>query len=207
MYTSRPSTLRSVLPLVPWTHWSPAVRIAVALVAVIGLAIFMWLFLPDANLMWGMVLTVPTVALGLSGGLLLGAAAGLAMTFVPDLVALGFGVELVREVPTAVAAAIVFTGLGGVVGYVAALTISHRNALAEIQQLQGILPMCAHCRRIRDDQGYWSAVEDYVSRHSHVVFSHGLCDDCLHEHYPEHAEAVTADRVKRKPSNRGSRNG
>ena len=51
-------------------------------------------------------------------------------------------------------------------------------ALSQVQQLQGILPICAHCKKIRDDQNYWQRVEDYVSEHSEVQFSHGICPDC-----------------------------
>jgi DNA-binding response OmpR family regulator len=52
------------------------------------------------------------------------------------------------------------------------------QALAEIKTLSGILPICACCKQIRDDQGYWQQVEDYISRHSGALFSHGLCPDC-----------------------------
>jgi hypothetical protein len=63
---------------------------------------------------------------------------------------------------------------------------------AEAQQkvLGGLLPICSHCKRIRDDKGYWSQVESYVSKHSEAEFSHSLCPSCLAEFYPEHAEAI-----------------
>ena len=63
---------------------------------------------------------------------------------------------------------------------------------AEAQQkvLGGLLPICSHCKRIRDDKGYWSQVESYVSKHSEAEFSHSLCPECLAEFYPEHAEAI-----------------
>lgn len=63
---------------------------------------------------------------------------------------------------------------------------------AEAQQktLSGLLPICSHCKRIRDDAGYWSQVESYVSKHSEAEFSHSLCPSCLLEHYPEHAETI-----------------
>lgn len=63
---------------------------------------------------------------------------------------------------------------------------------AEAQQkiLGGLLPICSHCKRIRDDEGYWSQVESYVSKYSEAEFSHSLCPECLAEFYPEHAEAI-----------------
>ena len=51
-------------------------------------------------------------------------------------------------------------------------------ALASVKQLSGMLPICASCKKIRDDKGYWSGVETYVSEHSDAVFSHGLCPEC-----------------------------
>jgi hypothetical protein len=53
-----------------------------------------------------------------------------------------------------------------------------RQALADVNVLSGLLPTCAWCKKIRDDQGYWNQIEDYVSRHSAAVFSHGICPDC-----------------------------
>lgn len=60
-----------------------------------------------------------------------------------------------------------------------------REALSEIKQLKGILPICAECKQIRDDKGYWHQVEAYVREHSDAVFSHGLCPDCMKKLYPE----------------------
>ncbi|MFA5180764.1 MAG: PAS domain S-box protein [Syntrophales bacterium] len=48
----------------------------------------------------------------------------------------------------------------------------------EIKQLQGFLPICAYCKKIRDDEGYWNQVEKYVSDHTGVQFSHGICPAC-----------------------------
>lgn len=58
-----------------------------------------------------------------------------------------------------------------------------QNALAEVKQLSGLLPICSHCKSIRDDQGYWQRVEQYFSKRTGALFSHGLCPDCLREHY------------------------
>lgn len=52
------------------------------------------------------------------------------------------------------------------------------SALAQIKQLQGILPICSYCKNIRDDKNYWQNIESYVSSHSETTFSHGICPDC-----------------------------
>jgi DNA-binding response OmpR family regulator len=52
------------------------------------------------------------------------------------------------------------------------------RALAQVRQLQGLLPICAYCKKIRDDQNYWQKVEDYISQHTQAVFSHGICPEC-----------------------------
>ncbi len=60
-----------------------------------------------------------------------------------------------------------------------------QDALLEIKTLQGIVPICSFCKKIRDDKGFWSQVESYVSKHTEAKFSHGVCPDCRDEHYPE----------------------
>jgi ABC-type amino acid transport substrate-binding protein len=58
-------------------------------------------------------------------------------------------------------------------------------SLNEIKTLRGIVPICARCKRIRDDQGFWTQVEAYISQRTEAEFSHGLCPDCLKTLYPE----------------------
>lgn len=62
---------------------------------------------------------------------------------------------------------------------------SLKNALAEVKTLRGFVPICMHCKSIRDDAGFWQKVEKYVSEHSEAVFSHSLCPDCAAKHYPD----------------------
>jgi PAS domain S-box-containing protein len=59
-----------------------------------------------------------------------------------------------------------------------------QKALADIHTLRGLLPICAGCKKIRDDQGYWQGLEQYLSEHTEVQFSHGLCPDCLGKYNP-----------------------
>ncbi len=60
-----------------------------------------------------------------------------------------------------------------------------REALAQVRTLRGFIPICAHCRRVRDDSNFWRQIEEYVSAHTDAFFSHGLCPDCMAKHYPE----------------------
>jgi CHASE3 domain sensor protein len=59
------------------------------------------------------------------------------------------------------------------------------RALGNIKTLSGLLPICASCKKVRDDTGYWNQIEDYISEHSEAQFSHGLCPDCMRKLYPE----------------------
>ena len=54
-----------------------------------------------------------------------------------------------------------------------------QKALAEVKSLQEILPICSYCRKIRDDSNYWHTVENYLSRHTTILFSHSICPSCL----------------------------
>ena len=60
-----------------------------------------------------------------------------------------------------------------------------QEALAKVRTLRGLLPICASCKKIRNDQGYWQQVEVYVRDHSEAEFSHCLCPDCARKLYPE----------------------
>jgi hypothetical protein len=59
------------------------------------------------------------------------------------------------------------------------------QAVKEIKTLRGILPLCCHCKKIRDDKGYWKKVDDYIRHHTEAEISHGVCPECLKEYYPE----------------------
>lgn len=56
-------------------------------------------------------------------------------------------------------------------------------SLEKIKTLEGIIPICCICKKIRDDKGYWEQIEAYISKHSPAQFSHGICPDCLDKHY------------------------
>ena len=54
------------------------------------------------------------------------------------------------------------------------------EALGRVRHLQGLLPICCYCKKIRDDKNYWQQVEAYIGERAEVRFSHGICPDCLH---------------------------
>ena len=59
------------------------------------------------------------------------------------------------------------------------------GALAKVKKLSGMLPICASCKKIRDDKGYWNRIESYIGAHSEAEFSHGICPDCAKKLYPD----------------------
>jgi hypothetical protein len=73
------------------------------------------------------------------------------------------------------------------------------DALEHVKMLQGLLPICAWCKRIRDDEGYWDQVEAYLHKHTGVDFTHGICPECLEKARPI-KESVN---VQRPPQRRG----
>ncbi len=65
-----------------------------------------------------------------------------------------------------------------------------QDAFINIKTLDGLIPICASCKNIRDDQGYWTQVEQYVMEHSDAMFSHSVCPQCLVKLYPEYADQL-----------------
>lgn len=66
-----------------------------------------------------------------------------------------------------------------------ALIRSLEDAMANIKVLKGLLPICASCKKVRDDKGYWNRIEVYLRKNSELDFSHGICPDCAFRLYPE----------------------
>jgi membrane-bound ClpP family serine protease len=64
------------------------------------------------------------------------------------------------------------------------------RALKDLRILRGFLPICASCKKIRNSEGYWTQLEEYISAHSEADFSHGLCQDCANKLYPEFKKTV-----------------
>ena len=71
-----------------------------------------------------------------------------------------------------------------------------RRALNEVETLRSLLPICASCKKIRDDKGYWNTVEEYFGRRNSVDFSHTLCPDCIKQLYPDLWEKMPPKTIK-----------
>jgi hypothetical protein len=65
-----------------------------------------------------------------------------------------------------------------------------KDALDNVRTLRGLLPICASCKKVRDDEGYWVQIEAYVRDRTEADFSHGICPDCMRKLYPEFAQSV-----------------
>ena len=73
-----------------------------------------------------------------------------------------------------------------------------QKALDEIKTLRGIIPICSHCKQIRDDEGLWKQMEEYLHAHSEAEFSHGISPDCMKKFYPEEYASVYPDEKQEK---------
>jgi len=67
------------------------------------------------------------------------------------------------------------------------------EALEKIEIMDGLVPICSYCKGIRNDEGYWSTVEKFIQHHSDVEFTHGVCDQCMRQHFPEVAQVLLSD--------------
>jgi len=76
--------------------------------------------------------------------------------------------------------------------------LEFKSALDEVKELTGLLPICASCKNIRDDEGYWQKIENYISHHTDAEFSHSVCPDCNEELY---GSFLREQRAKRGEGN------
>lgn len=65
-----------------------------------------------------------------------------------------------------------------------------KQALAEVRTLRGMLPICAVCKHIKDDQDQWNSIESYLEKHTHAEFTHDICPDCIRRLYPEYTNRL-----------------
>ena len=73
-----------------------------------------------------------------------------------------------------------------------------REALAQVKALSGLLPICAQCKKVRDDGGYWSQVEAYIEERTEARFTHGICPDCYQIAIEHHHEEMRRKRHRKK---------
>ncbi len=69
-----------------------------------------------------------------------------------------------------------------------------KDAMGKIKTLSGLLPICAACKKIRDDKGYWNQIESYIRNHSEAEFTHGICPDCIQRLYPNYVKDKSNDQ-------------
>ena len=86
-----------------------------------------------------------------------------------------------------------------VVSHMELRRVSHvlAEALYDVRTLQGLLPICAHCHGIRNDEGYWERVEEYLGHHTEAELSHGICPKCFQKRYPEAFTSLQAQVAQR----------
>lgn len=70
------------------------------------------------------------------------------------------------------------------------------DALAQVKQLKGLLPICMFCKKIRKDENYWQQIEQYLVEHTEADFSHSICPECMEEHYPDYVKRKKAKEEK-----------
>jgi DNA-binding response OmpR family regulator len=73
-----------------------------------------------------------------------------------------------------------------------------KKALAEVRTLKGIVPICANCKNVRDDQGYWNRVESYLNEHTEADFTHAVCPDCMKRLYPQFKDDSDVKESKKR---------
>ena len=75
-----------------------------------------------------------------------------------------------------------------------------QESLSNIKTLKGLVPICANCKKIRDDKGFWQHVETYIRKHSDAEFSHGICPECMEKLYPEYIDRKKTGDANRRPA-------
>jgi GAF domain-containing protein len=76
------------------------------------------------------------------------------------------------------------------------------DALDKIKLMEGLIPICSYCKGIRNDKGFWSTVEKFIKHYSNVEFSHGVCDRCMQQHFPDVAQVLLAEANQDSPNDK-----
>ncbi len=76
------------------------------------------------------------------------------------------------------------------------LILELQEANAKVKTLSGFFPICASCKKIRDDEGYWKQIETYISEHSEALFTHSICPECAKRLYPEYYDEIWGKKDK-----------
>ena len=75
--------------------------------------------------------------------------------------------------------------IDGIITGLNMLTDEIADSVLRVKKLSGLLPICAWCRKLRDDKGYWKSVEEYISEHTKAEFTHGMCPECYNKYFAE----------------------
>ena len=70
------------------------------------------------------------------------------------------------------------------------------EALVQVKQLKGLLPICMYCKKIRKDENYWQQIEQYLVENSEADFSHSICPECMEEHFPDSSKRIKERQIK-----------
>jgi len=181
--------------LVAFRKMSPAIRygisVAVYAVYVLALSVNRDRLIPEVYSLGMVPVLVCAILLGLKGGVP-AAVIGIVLNifYFPRFVPISHA--RVDEMPVTVMGGILLLVLGFLVGlmhtiarHLGGLNGELQASLKKVKTLSGLLPICANCKRIRDDDGYWHQVEVYVTKHSEADFTHGLCPECMKALYPD----------------------
>jgi hypothetical protein len=182
----------SMIPLV--VHWLSRGSVAV----VLSVALLLLVIIVAIDYTYGAVLTmaafylVPIALVALRfeqrAGLIASIVCGVVWLFFEQKRALGFFLwpdvwNMLMRVGIFVAFAFVLSRIKWDIMRETQLNNELQAALAEVKQLSGLLPICAWCKRIRDEQGNWEPMETYITVHSEADFTHGICPDCAQKYH------------------------
>jgi hypothetical protein len=78
------------------------------------------------------------------------------------------------------------------------LVVSLQEALDNVKTLSGLVPICSHCKQVRDDEGYWNQIECHIEKHSYASFSHGMCPECSDELYGDEDWYIKMKQKKKR---------
>ena len=174
-----------VLPIIP----TPYKEIATSMVCLCTLAVS--IAIPDFIRTYTGLVTIPIFITAYAFGVTIGTMAATFWLFMPIFLreVLGYP-DAVNSIETVWLFRPMTFVLAIFIGYMSDLNNRLRSVIEENNALRGILPVCARCKKIRNEEGYWEEIDLYIRNHSEAEISHGLCLDCAKDLYPDNAEEL-----------------
>ncbi|MBW8004007.1 MAG: hypothetical protein FVQ80_18765 [Planctomycetes bacterium] len=169
---------------------SQKIRIVLILASILASLLAFYFFEPTGKGPWAALFVIPVILLGLFWGVKIALIGGflVALLLLILLYIAGAVEGTLLLVRVFVIGLILHVGVGVTVGRLSDITKQLRKALNDVKQLRGLLPICAECKKIRDDEGYWHQVETFIRNHSQADFSHSICPECIKKLYPDYYE-------------------